>query len=146
MSRRRTASSSSVPGSRRRAFANGADNLVVIGRAGAGTDKIDMDACTANDVAVFNAPDALTHATASSAFLLMLALAKRLPEQEKLARTGRWDLQTVTMGADLPGRMLGIVGLGASGRELARLARPWGMEVIAYSPRASVGKPPRRLA
>ncbi|MCB1489858.1 MAG: hypothetical protein KDJ88_20665 [Bauldia sp.] len=118
------------------AFANGADNLVVIGRAGAGTDKIDMAACTANDVAVFNAPDALTHATASSAFLLMLALAKRLPEQERLARTGRWDLQAETMGADLPGKTLGIVGLGASGRELARLAAPWGMKLIAYSPRA----------
>ena len=44
-------------------------SLVVIGRAGAGIDKIDLAACTANDVAVFNAPDTLTHATASSAFL-----------------------------------------------------------------------------
>ena len=54
---------------------------MVIGRAGAGIDKIDLAACTANDVAVFNAPDTLTHATASSAFLLILALAKRLPAQ-----------------------------------------------------------------
>ncbi len=118
------------------AFAEGAENLVVIGRAGAGTDKIDMAACTANDVAVFNAPDTLTHATASSAFLLMLALAKRLPEQERLVRAGRWDLQPQTMGVDLPGKTLGIVGFGASGRELARLAVPWGMRIIAYSPRA----------
>ena len=118
------------------AFAAGADNLVVIGRAGAGTDKIDLPACTANDVAVFNAPDTLTHSTASSAFLLMLALAKRLPEQERLVRAGRWDLQPEAMGVDLPGKVLGIVGFGASGRELARLARPWGMQMIAYSPRA----------
>lgn len=118
------------------AFAEGAETLVVIGRAGAGTDKIDMVACTANDVAVFNAPDTLTHATASSAFLLMLALAKRLSEQERLVRTGRWDLQPQTMGRDLPGKTLGIVGFGASGRELARLAAPWGMRIIAYSPRA----------
>ena len=117
------------------AFAEGAENLVVIGRAGAGTDKIDMAACTANDVAVFNTPDTLTHATASSAFMLMLALAKRLPEQERLVRSGRWDLQTQTMGHDLPGKTLGIVGFGASGRELARLAAPWGMRIIAYSPR-----------
>ena len=67
----------------------------------------------------------------------MLALAKRLPEQERLVRTGRWDLQAQTMGADLPGKTLGIVGFGASGRELARLARPWGMRIIAYSPRAN---------
>ena len=119
------------------AFANGADNLVVIGRAGAGTDKIDLAACTAADVAVFNAPDTLTHSTASSAFLLMLALAKRLPAQERLVRTGRWDLQPQTMGIDLPGKTLGIVGLGASGRELARLSAPWGMHLIAWSPRAN---------
>lgn len=119
------------------AFAAGADNLVVIGRAGAGIDKIDLAACTANDVAVFNAPDTLTHATASSAFLLLLALAKRLPGQERLVRTARWDLQPQTMGIDLPGKTLGIVGLGASGRELARLCAPWGMTLIAYSPRAS---------
>jgi phosphoglycerate dehydrogenase-like enzyme len=119
------------------AFAEGADDLVVIGRAGAGYDKIDLAACTAADVAVFNAPDTLTHATAASAFVLMLALAKRLTEQERLVRTARWDLQPQAMGADLPGKTLGIVGLGASGRELARLAAPWGMTLIAYSPRAS---------
>jgi phosphoglycerate dehydrogenase-like enzyme len=44
-----------------------------------GYDKIDLEACTANDVAVFNAPDTLTHSTASAALLFMLALAKRLP-------------------------------------------------------------------
>jgi phosphoglycerate dehydrogenase-like enzyme len=119
------------------AFTEGADDLVVIGRAGAGYDKIDLAACTAADVAVFNAPDTLTHATASSAFVLMLALAKRLTEQERLVRTARWDLQPQVMGVDLPGKVLGIVGLGASGRELARLAAPWKMRLIAYSPRAS---------
>ncbi|MDQ0473990.1 NAD(P)-dependent oxidoreductase [Labrys wisconsinensis] len=119
------------------AFAAGAERLTVIGRAGAGTDKIDLAACTAADVAVFNAPDTLTHATASSAFLLMLALAKRLPGQERLVRSGRWDLQPSVMGVDLPGKTLGIIGLGASGRELARLAQPWGMRLVAYSPRAA---------
>jgi phosphoglycerate dehydrogenase-like enzyme len=119
------------------ALAEGADDLAVIGRAGAGYDKIDLAACTAADVAVFNAPDTLTHATASSAFVLMLALAKRLTGQERLVRTARWDLQPQVMGVDLPGKVLGIVGLGASGRELARLAAPWGMTLVAYSPRAS---------
>lgn len=118
------------------AFARGAGRLTVIGRAGAGFDKIDLAACTANDVAVFNAPDTLTHATAASAFLLLLACAKRLREQEELVRTGRWDRQPQTMGVDLPGKVLGIVGLGASGRELARLAAPWDMEIIAFSPHA----------
>ncbi|MCL5097265.1 MAG: D-glycerate dehydrogenase [Candidatus Omnitrophica bacterium] len=118
------------------AFSGGADNLVVIGRAGAGYDKIDLDACTANDVAVFNAPDTLTHATASAALVFILALAKRLPEQERLARAGRWDLQPQVMGDDLPGKTLGIVGFGKTGAELARLAAPFRMRVLAYSPRA----------
>jgi len=118
------------------AFAHGAENLVVIGRAGAGFDKINLDACTANDVAVFNAPDTLTHATASAALVFILALAKRLPEQERLARTGRWDRQPQVMGDDLTGKTLGIVGLGKTGAELVRLLTPFQMRVLAYSPHA----------
>ena len=67
----------------------------MIGRSGAGYDKIDLAACTEHGVAVFNAPLALNHSTASSALLFMLALAKRLPEQERITRAG-------TMGP--PGR------------------------------------------
>ncbi|RIK81812.1 MAG: hypothetical protein DCC67_07870 [Planctomycetota bacterium] len=118
------------------AFAEGSDDLVVIGRAGAGCDKIDMAACTAAGVAVFNAPDTLTHATASSAMLLMLALAKKLPRQQRMVREGRWDLQPEAMGDDLPGKTLGIVGLGKSGVELVKLVQPFHMRVIAYSPSA----------
>lgn len=117
-------------------FANGAENLTVIGRFGVGYDKIDTDALTANDIALFNAPDGLTHSTASSAFLFMLALAKRLTDQERITRQGRWDLQTAVQGQDLPGKTLGIIGLGHTGRELARLSDAWGMRVIAYSPKA----------
>ena len=122
------------------AFAGGAEHLVAIGRAGAGYDKIDLEVCTANDVAVFNAPDTLTHATASAAFLFLLALAKRLPEQERLVHTGRWDRQPAVMGADLPGHTLGIVGLGKSGAELARLVAPFRMRLLAYSPSADPAK------
>lgn len=120
-----------------KAFAQGAETLTVIGRSGAGYDKIDVKACTANDVAVFNCPDALTHATASSALMFMLALAKRLPDQERVTRQGRWDLQADVMGMELQGRTLGIIGLGASGRELVRLVQPFDMPVIAYSPNAN---------
>lgn len=117
-------------------FAGGAPNLVVIGRAGAGYDKIDVQACTENDVALFNAPDALTHSTASSALLLMLALAKRLTAQEQIARAGRWDLQGTVQGLEIQHKTLGIVGLGRSGRELVRLVAPFDLRIIAYSPHA----------
>src|SRR5258707_5205195 len=118
------------------AFANGADNLTVIGRAGAGYDKIDVQACTDNDVLLFNAPDALTHSTASAALLLMLALAKGLPAQERVARLGRWDQQMAVQGTEIRHKTLGIVGLGRSGKELARLVAPFDMRIIAYSPHA----------
>src|SRR5689334_6195713 len=96
-------------------FAEGADNLTVIARAGTGYDKIDVQACTENDVLLFNVPDALTHSTASSALLLILALAKRLSAQEKTTREGRWDLQREVQGGEIQHKTLGIVGLGRTG-------------------------------
>jgi len=118
------------------AFAQGAENLVAIGRGGAGYDKIDLEACTANDVLVFNCPNTLVHGTASAALTFILALAKRLPEHERMARTGRWDHQAEITGDDLPGQTLGIVGFGHTGAELARLIAPFKMRILAYSPRA----------
>ena len=120
----------------RATFAEGAEDLVVIGRSGAGYDKIDLAACTANDIALFNAPMALNHSTASAALLLMLALAKRLPGQERITREARWDRQAEVMGSEIQGRSLGIIGLGHSGRELARLVAPFGMRLLAFSPHA----------
>ena len=118
-------------------FARGAENLVVIARAGAGYDKIDLPACTANDVVVYNVPDAITHGTASAAFLFMQVLSRRLPELERMVREYRWDLQSKTIGHQLGGHTLGIIGLGHSGMELARLVAPFRMRLIAYSPHAS---------
>ncbi len=77
------------PSVRREAIAAAADELVVIGRSSAGYDKINVEACTEHDVALFNVPMALNHATGSTALMFMLALAKRLPQQERLgARAG----------------------------------------------------------
>jgi phosphoglycerate dehydrogenase-like enzyme len=117
----------------RATFAEGAGALAVIGRSGAGYDKIDVAACTENDVALFNCPLGLHHATASSALLFMLALAKRLPEQQRVARSGEWREQPRVMGQEIIGRTLGIVGLGNSGRELARLVAPFNMKLLAHS-------------
>jgi phosphoglycerate dehydrogenase-like enzyme len=122
------------------AFSYGAANLVAIGRGGAGYDKIDVVACTANDVLVFNSPNSLVHSTAAAALTFILALAKRLPEHERMARTGCWDRQAEITGDDLPGMTLGIVGLGHTGAELARLIAPFKMQILAFSPRADAAK------
>jgi phosphoglycerate dehydrogenase-like enzyme len=124
------------PWVKRTTFARGAGDLVVIGRSGTGYDKIDLTACTEHAVAVFNAPLALNHPTASSAVLFMLALAKKVFEQDRITRQGRWDRQAEVLGSELRGRTLGIVGLGHTGRELARLVAPFAMRIIAFSPHA----------
>ena len=87
-------------------------------------------------MAVFNAPTALNHSTASAALLFMLALAKRLPDQERIVRQGHWDQQAAVLGSEIQGRTLGIVGLGRTGRELVRLVAPFAMRILAYSPHA----------
>ncbi|MGH2522636.1 MAG: NAD(P)-dependent oxidoreductase [Anaerolineales bacterium] len=119
-------------------FERGAGRLAFIGRCGVGYDRIDVAACTANDVALTNAPQAMRLPTASGALTLMLVLSKRLMELERLTRQGRWDLRAGVQSIELPGRTLGIVGLGNSGRELARLVAPFEMRVIAYSPHADL--------
>jgi phosphoglycerate dehydrogenase-like enzyme len=120
----------------RETFARGAERLTVIGRCGVGYDRIDLRACTENDVALTNAPLAMRLPTASSSLMFMLVLSKRLMELDQLARQGRWDLRGDVMGVELRGRTLGIVGLGHSGSELARLVAPFEMRVLAYSPHA----------
>lgn len=124
------------PAVSRSAFATPAQDLVCIGRSGASYDKIDLDACTENGVAVFNAPFALSHSTASAALALMLALSKRLFPQDKATRAGAWHTHAALMGNEIERRTLGIVGLGHSGRELARLVAPFRMRVLAFSPHA----------
>lgn len=124
------------PWLKRPALQTARERLFVVGRSGAGYDKVDVAACTEFDIALFNAPLALNHPTASTALLFMLALAKRLFAQDKVTRAGRWDLQADVLGDELLGRTLGIVGLGHSGRELVRLVAPFAMKVLSYSPHA----------
>ena len=133
------------PWVKRQALEAARDRLVVIGRSGAGYDKVDVAGCTEFDIALFNAPLALNHPTASTALLFMLALAKRLFAQDKITRAGRWDLQADVLGDEILGRTLGIVGLGHSGRELVRLVSPFSMTVLAYSPHADPAEA-RRIA
>lgn len=117
-------------------FAAGAETLLMVGRCGVGYDRIDVAACTAHDVALVNAPDAMRGPTAAGALLLMLALAKQLLPLDRMVREERWDKRGAVAGFELTGRTLGVVGLGNTGRELVRLAAPFGMRVMAYSPHA----------
>jgi len=117
-------------------FARGATRLTIISRCGVGYDRVDLAACTEADVAVTNAPLALRLPTASASLMFMLVLGKRLLALDRLVRRGRWDLRETVQGVELRGRTLGIVGLGNSGSELAKLVAPFGMRLLAFSPHA----------
>ena len=106
-------------------------SLRVIGTFSVGTDHIDLDAARARGLPVVNTPDVLSVATAELAMLLILAAARRAGEGERLVRAGRWTGWTPTqmLGTGVSGRRLGIFGMGRIGRELATMARGFGMAI-----------------
>src|ERR1043165_361932 len=108
-----------------------AKKLRVIGRAGVGTDNIDLPAATALGIAVINAPSGNTIAGAELFFGSLLSFVRHLPRAFSSMRAGRWDRSDL-LGTEVAGRTLGIVGLGRIGGEVANRAHAFGMNVIAY--------------
>ncbi len=91
--------------------------------------SIDVGAATAHGVIVSGTPSG-GHATAELAFGLMLSIARHIPFEAQAMRTGAWQ---TTVGQDLKGKTLGILGLGKLGGQMAAYARAFGMTVIAWS-------------
>ena len=110
-----------------------ANQLRVIGRAGAGVDTIDVDAATARGIAVMNAPDGNTLAAAEHALSLLFALARLVPRADAGMKAGEWPKAGLT-GFELEGKKLGVIGLGRIGSTVARKAGALGMDVAAYDP------------
>jgi len=110
-----------------------ATRLRVIGRAGVGTDNIDLAAATALGIAVINAPGGNTIAVAELFFGALLSFVRHLPNAFESMRAGRWDRSDL-LGTELSGRTLGVVGLGRIGGEVATRARAFNMTVVAYDP------------
>ena len=113
----------------------GAGRLVSIARFGVGYEMVDVPACTEADVLLLITKGAVDHTMAESIVTFMLALCHRLPEKDRLAREGRWDIRGNYMGSELRDRTLGVVGLGGIGSRLLDLVRPFGMtDIIAFDP------------
>jgi D-3-phosphoglycerate dehydrogenase len=110
-----------------------ATKLRVIGRAGVGTDNIDIPTATQLGIAIINAPGGNTVAVAELFFGTLIGLVRHLPEASSSMREGRWD-RSKLLGTELRGRSLGIVGLGRIGGEVAQRARAFGMSLCAYDP------------
>ena len=107
--------------------------LRVVGRAGTGIDNIDVAAATRRGVVVMNAPGENTIAAAEHTLSLMLAMARNIPAADRSMKAGGWERGRF-LGVELYGKVLGIIGLGKVGREVAARARAFGMEVRGFDP------------
>lgn len=113
----------------------GCRRLAVVARWGVGYDRIDTAALTENGIALAITPNAVRTPVAEAIFTLMLAVAKNLRVQDQITRAGKWRGALPRMGVNLRGRVLGSVGCGNIGKEMFRLAKPFGFaRLIAYDP------------
>lgn len=124
------------------------DSVWAIGRAGAGVNNIPVDAMTQRGVAVFNAPGANANAVKELVIAGMLITARNIGQAWHFARGLSGDDAQIGkaveagkkqfVGFELPGRTLGVIGLGAIGVKVANAARSLGMKVIGYDPTITV--------
>lgn len=113
-------------------------DLRIVSSMSVGVDHIDLEAARRRGIPVGHTPGVLAETTADLAFGLMLAAARRIPEADRLVRAGRWTpdrrwAPAMLLGVDLHGATLGILGLGAIGRAVARRARGFGMRVVGWT-------------
>jgi len=110
-----------------------AERAKLIVRAGVGTDNIDVEAASTFGIPVANTPWANVVSAAELAFAFMLALSRRVHLANSSMHEGKWETLKFT-GSELSGKTLGIIGLGRVGREVARRARAFQMEIVATDP------------
>jgi len=122
--------------------------VAAIGRAGAGTNNIPVEAMSTRGVPVFNAPGANANAVKELTIASMLLAARNLCAAEHYVKTLKESGEALSkaveagkkqfVGFELPGRRLGVIGLGAIGVEVANAALALGMKVIGFDPAITV--------
>ncbi len=110
-----------------------ADNLKVIGRAGVGVDNIDIHAATQKGIIVLNAPEGNTIAAAEHTIAMMLSLSRNIPSASNSVKRNEWERKKF-MGVEIKDKVIGIIGFGRIGREVAKRVRAFGMRVLVYDP------------
>ena len=109
-----------------------APRLKVVAVYAVGYDNVDVAAASRRGIVVTNTPEVLTEATADLTWALILAVARRISEAERLVRERKWEGWTPTqlLGADVFGKTLGIIGMGRIGRAVAQRASGFRMRVL----------------
>lgn len=108
-----------------------ADRLKVIARYGVGVDGVDLQAAREKGIVVTNTPGANAVSVAELTIGLMLALARQIPGGREAIRQGGWPRLP---GVTLQGKVVGILGLGAIGKEVARRLQSFECRLLAYDP------------
>ena len=110
-------------------------NLVAVSSNGAGYDTVDVDACTAQGIAVVNQSGGNREAVAEHALAMMLTLSKRIVEADRHLRSGKAHERNAFTGRELLNKTVGVLGIGNVGGRLAELCRGlFNMRVLAYDP------------
>lgn len=109
-------------------------NLKVIGRTGVGYDSVDVKTATAHGIPVVITPGANNRSVAEHAVAMMFALSKNLVEAQTEMCKGNWEIRGAKKAFELEGKNVGILGLGAIGRETAKICEGCGMKIAAYYP------------
>jgi D-3-phosphoglycerate dehydrogenase len=107
--------------------------LRVIGRAGTGLDNVDVAAATRRGVVVMNTPGVNAISTAEHTISMLMSLARRIPAADRSVKEGRWE-RARFQGVEVTGKLLGVVGLGRIGVQVARRALGLGLRVVAHDP------------
>lgn len=110
-------------------------DLKIISNYGVGYNHIDIEAATKRNILVTNTPDVLTEATADLTWALLLDVARRVTEGDRLVRQNRWTGWTprFLLGMEVSHKTLGIIGMGRIGQAVARRASGFGMHILYYS-------------
>jgi D-3-phosphoglycerate dehydrogenase len=107
--------------------------LRAVVRAGVGVDNIKVAAATRQGIVVMNTPDGNTMSAAEHTIALLLASARHVPAAHATLSSGKWDRKKF-MGTQVAGKVLGIIGVGRIGREVARRAQGLDMKIVGYDP------------
>ena len=108
--------------------------LKVIGRTGVGYDSVDVKKATELGIPVVITPGANNRSVAEHAVAMIFALSKNLIEAQNEMCKGNWEIRGAKKAFELEGKTVGILGLGAIGRETAKICKGCGMSIAAYDP------------